>query len=267
MNDWFKELNDLLEVAISYEFDEASQGTSSPATIRFTVTNSADPREPGGRTEVRFDRVALRVGLPSAMESIEVGVLRPGESNTVDFQCKVSELPDIEYDVSGDISTQALFHIEQVKGSRLPGESANLSPQAYLGMFRDMDVHRWLNSTIKEFPLPGANTTLAQLSELASPLNDSIMQIQGTQERLTRILQFISRGSLQDRDALNRHRNAVATYLTETTRRISEVRQSLDSSDVRQIASVVRQVTEHLERAAAQVDSATVELTERFAPS
>ena len=267
MNDWFKEFNELLTVAVSYEFDGALQDTSSPATIRFTVTNSADPPEPGGRTEIRSERVYIRVGLPSNMESIDVGGLRPQESTTVEYQCQVSQLPDIEYDVSGDISTQALFHLEQVKGNRLPGDTANLSPQAYLQMLKDIDIHRWLNSTFKEFPIPSADTTPAQVSELEARLNDAITQIRSVQDRLFRFLRFISRGSLQDRDALNRHRTGVETYFTETIQQIAEVRRFLSSSDPRQISDALQQAIERLERESTRIDQATDELAARFAPS
>ena len=154
MNDWFKELNELLKVAVSYEFDGVSQDSSLPATIRFAVTNSAGPPQPGGRTEIRFDRVSVRVGLPTNMESIEVGMLRPGDSTTVEYQCQVSELPDIEYGVSGDISTQPLFHVETVKGNRLPGRFSQSVTSGILG-----DVQRYGRSQVAELDDQGVPVT------------------------------------------------------------------------------------------------------------
>ena len=247
MNDWFKELNELLKVAVSYEFDGASQDSSLPATIRFAVTNSAGPPQPGGRTEIRFDRVSVRVGLPTNMESIEVGMLRPGDSTTVEYQCQVSELPDIEYGVSGDISTQPLFHVETVKGNRLPGDSVNLSPQAYLGMFNDMDVHRWLNSTIREFPLPRPETTLSQLTELGQSLNKNITEIRQSLERLQRFSGFVSRENRQAWEAVNNHLNSVEQYLNDTVRGIGSLRQAVSSPGATQIASAVEHESDRLE--------------------
>jgi hypothetical protein len=266
MNAWIKGLYEELEVAISYEFDRASQDTASSATIRFTVTNSASPAQPGRSTEVRFDRVCLRVGLPSEMQTIEVGVLRPQDSTTVEYHCQISELPDVEYDVSGDISTQTLFHVASVEGNRLPGDSANLPPQTYMRMFKDMNVHQWLNSTIRDFPLPDPDTTLAQLSDLATPLNDAIIQIRTAKERLTRVLQFISQSNQQDRDALASHQNAVDAYLTETVQQVSKIRQTLGSSNVIQIASAIEHETERLERSARQMDQATEDLAKQIGP-
>ena len=267
MQDWFRELNTYLTVAVDYEHHTSRPDLNETVTVRFTVTNSASPPQPGSTTEVRFDRVLVRVGLPSGMESIEVGVLRPGDLTTVEYQCQVSELPDIEYDVSGDISTQALFHVEPIKGNRLPGGREGLSPRVYFQLIKDVNVHQWLNSTIKGFPLPGADTTLAQLSELATPLNDAIMQIRSALERLTRLSQYVSRRNQQDLEALNGYRREVEKYLTETDRRIGEIRQTLASSDVSQIARAVQGATDRLEREAAQVDKATDEMTARFASS
>ena len=74
---------------------------------------------------------------------------------------------------------------------------------AYLQMFEDLAVHQWLESTIREFPIPGPETTLGEMARNAEPLNQAITAIQYTEQPLGRIDGFV--GGHQDRERVSHH--------------------------------------------------------------
>ena len=264
MHDWFRELNTYLTVAVDYEHHASRPDLNQTVTVRFTVTNSASPPQPGGATEIRFDDVSLNVGISPEMQRIDIGTLGPQESSVATLEAELADLSEIKYDVSGDISTEAFFRITPIESAPLPGEPANLPPRAYLRIFEDINVHRWLNSTIKEFPLPGPDTTLSQLTALAASLDETIADIRHTGDRLQRFSGFVSRENREAREAVSQHRNHVDVYLRETVQGIASLKQAISSSDVRQIESAVEHESERLEQSAGQMDRATEELGEQI---
>ena len=137
MHDWFRELNRFLTVAVDYEHPTSRPDLNQTVTVRFTVTNSASPPRPGRTPEVRFDRVALKVGIPPETQQIDIGTLGPQESSVGTFEANLADLSEIKYGVSGDISPEAFFRITPTASSPLPGDPAKLSPQACLRIFKE----------------------------------------------------------------------------------------------------------------------------------
>lgn len=120
-----------------------------------------------------------------------------------------------------------------------------------------MDVHRWLNITLRDFPIPGPDTTMSDIKSMIESLNQPIEEIRDAQERLKRIATFVDDVNRQTREALVQHGNLVHSYLEDVRRGISEIRQSLGSPDSQRLSALLEQIVANLDSLAARMDEAT----------
>ena len=143
------------------------------------------------------------------------------------------------------------------KRGRFPSSGVALSLASYVYLFNDMDVHRWLNNTLRAMPIPGPETTMSDIQSMIDSLNQPIEEIRDAQERLNRITTFVDDVNGQTREALVQHGNLVHPYLEEVRRDISEIRQSLGSPDSQRLSALLAQIVANLDTQAARVDEAT----------
>lgn len=251
MIELWRSLRDQLKVEVQYEVHEASD---PPVSIHFTITNAAHG-EISDSPRILFENVLLRVGVPPDFHLHEVGSLAPEESASYEHRCRYSDLPEVKYDIEGTVSPEEFFRVR--RASSLPNAHPQLTSVAYLQVFNEMMIHGWLDSTIKLFPVPGADTTLGEMQSLAGSLDKPASEVRDAQSRLSRLSAFVRR---QDREAVSSHTNIVESYLRSTTQGMGQLRQLLNSANTRQISSTVAQLIDSLEKEARTVNQATEEL-------
>lgn len=247
-------LRDQLKVQVRYEVQETSD---PPVSIHFTITNARS--ESSDSPRILFEKVVLRVGVPPDFHLHEVGSLAPEESASYEHHCAYSDLPDLEYEIEGSVSPEEFFRVR--RASSLPNDPPQLTLVAYLQVFNEMMIHGWLDSTIKLFPVPGADTTLGEMQSLAGSLDKTASEVRDAQSRLGRLSAFIRR---QDREAVSQHMNIVESYLQSTTQGMGQLRQLLNSANTRQISGTVVRLIDSLVKEAGTVNQATEKLMDQF---
>lgn len=167
MMDMWRSLRDYLNVEIETDTRRIDD-KDAPITVTFTVTNSAG--SPAVDTpKIVFEDVVLTVRSPAGSHEIELGILDPEQSAIHDMEMSFTAMMDMEYDVNGTVSPTAFMGVRRT--GRVSNDAVSITIPAYLQMFEALAVHQWLETTIREFPLPGPETTLAELARLGEPLN------------------------------------------------------------------------------------------------
>jgi len=107
LSELWKELKDRLRVG--YETTFLGDGANEPTVrVSFSVTNISGPMGPD-QPEITFEQVVLKVGTPPKWQSYDLGTLASQQSVTCIHQCPLAELPDLEYDLGGNINPQEFF--------------------------------------------------------------------------------------------------------------------------------------------------------------
>ena len=179
MIDLWKSLKDQLKVEIGVNVREVSD-KNSPVEVSFTVTNGASPSSVD-HPEILFENLVLTICIPRGSHDVEVGSLSAQDSVTHTEEIPYSELIDMDYNLEGTVSPNAFLRIRKA-GTH--GNTVGMTIHAYLQLFTELSIHRWLDSTIKSFPVPGPETTLGELSELGNPLREAVLEIWDTERRL-----------------------------------------------------------------------------------
>ena len=253
MTELWKELQGYLSLAFDAEIVEKA-GEEPDAVVKFSVSNTASPPQQG-RPEIVFENVVLKVGVSPDWHETALGTIQPGESIVHEHRCTLSALPDLEFDITSTISPEAFFSSN--KRGRFPGSGVALSLASYIYLFNDMDVHRWLNSTLRHFPIPGPDTTMSEVQSMIESLNQPIEETRDAQDRLKRIATFVDSSNRLSREALVEHGNLVHPYLMEVQKGIGQIRQSLGSPDGQRLSALLEQIVVNLDSLAARVDEAT----------
>ena len=262
--DMWRTLRDYLKVEIETDTHEVND-KDAPVTVKFTVTNSTGPPKID-TPEIVFEDVVLTVRTSAGSQEIALGSFDPEQSATHDMEMPFTALMDMEYDVNGTVSPTAFMGVRRT--GRVSNDAVSITIPAYLQMFEDMAVHQWLESTVREFPVPGADTTLGELSRLGEPLGQAIMEIRDTEARIQKIAGLVER---RQRERIARLQTIVGEYLRETSQGISQIAQELRSTDQRKlrgtIASVTTRLAREAERVEEEVDALAIAVGVRQAPT
>ena len=127
----------------------------------------------------------------------------------------------------------------------------------YLQLLATMEIHQWLTSTIKSPPVPGPDTTLAELDSLGGSLSEAVSDIRETQARIGRLSAFVR--SPDSEDALQ-HSRLVDAYLESTIKAIGRISQSISTHDPREVSRTLSRVVPRLEKQAGEVAEGTDDL-------
>lgn len=257
VTDVWRQLWSYLEVRIDTTVD-TSLGTEKPVVMNLVVTNTS-PRD-SSWPDIVYKDVTLKVGKSPSLEAKNLGSLSRGESATFEYRCSYPDSPDVKHEMTATISPEDVFRVRLGPGHPNLGQRFPLI--AYVQMFNHANIHKWLNSTIKGFPVPGPDTTLAQIDALRRPVNQAFVEIDEPLSRLSRISDLVND---QYRELVGTHRKSAENYLTGVKHTLSELTRAL-SSDPRSIARTVEGVLEHsirrLENQATEVEKATINLSQ-----
>jgi len=252
--DLWKSFTEQLKVELGVNIEEVSD-KDSVVEVTFTVTNEASPPA-ADHPEILFEKLVLTLDTPRDSHDIELGSLSPQDSVTHTVEMPYSDLIDMKYELAGTVSPTAFLRVRKTGAH---GGKVSMTVDTYLQLLDELSIHRWLDAVIKSFPVPGPETTLGELSDLAGPLRDAISEIRDTECRLQRLAELATRG--RQREIVSTHRGLVEQYLTETIQGVAKIDQTLRSSNPMEVSRTVATVTKRLDREAAKVTEATKKLS------
>ena len=242
-----KNLESYLRVTL--EISENMSQTISPITIAFNVKNEAE------YANVVFDEVQLLVGIPPNVHVEKKTNLAKGESFTYAYQCTYGEFTKIVYSVGGKVNPSLLLQIGQ-EGRKIPTKR-QLSIKAYLEVLDELNIHKWLNDTLKTLPIPGPNTTLSTIKVQREKLGQAMAEISQAEHQLEDISKFVTKA-----EKVILHRKLVNDYLKRTQQGCGNLQQELGKSDTRSVINLLDSIVSRLEKEASLVDQATDRLSE-----
>ena len=244
--DMWRTLRDYLKVDIAANTRGVSD-KDTPVTVTFRVTNSAGL--PAVDTpEIVFEDVVLTVRTPTGSREIELGSLEPAESATHETKMTFTELIEMEYDARGRVSPRAFMGVHQA--GRPSGQVVLIAIPVYLQMLEDLAVHQWLES-VREFPLPGPDTTLGELARLGEPLDQALKEIREAGARIQKISGLVER---RQRDGITRLQKILTDYLRRTSQGIAQIAQEVRSADQQKLRGTIATIATRLAREAERVD-------------
>lgn len=163
MMELWKELKGRLKV--EYQTSFVGDGAGGPTVaVVFSVTNVSGPPT-HDEPDIVFEHVVLRVGVPPRWQSYELGTLVGQQTERRGYQCSLAELPDLEYDVVGEINPKAFFRT--VWHSQVRALRATFPASAYLSMLEHLQLHRWRDVLLPSLSAPTSRTTLEDLNQVA----------------------------------------------------------------------------------------------------
>jgi hypothetical protein len=252
MTEFWNELHGNLKLGF-----DSSMSTELDAVARFSVSNTAHAPQ-SDWPEIVFENVVLTVGVPPDRHEIFLGSLKPEEAVVHEHRCTLSDLPDLEYSLTAAISSEAFFR--RIQRGRFPGSGANLSKESYVRLFKEIDVHRWLNATLRNFSIPGPSSTLLDIQNLIQSLSQHQDEIREAGERLRRIATFLDSGDRISREFVTQHGNVVHPYLREVQTAITQLIQALGTPNSQKLSALLERMVANLDSQAVRVEEATEDL-------
>ncbi len=249
----WEDLNENLIVEVE-TYDDNSSGSDLPLVTKFNVTNGAPKSD--SIPEIFFEEVVLTVGVPPDLYVEKHTNLASGESFTYEHRSRYSELGRIVFSVDGAVSPSHLLRVKRA-ARNIPSRVARLSVASYIEVLKDINIHRWLKDIIETMPIPGPDTTQAEIEAEQKELSNAMQEIRNTKGQLDNIYSFIVRQTDTDKTKVSQHRKLVEDYLQRTDKECSELRKMLDVLNSKTLNANRDNIVARLSEEASQVDRAT----------
>ncbi len=214
--------------------------------------------------EIIFEEVQFKFGIPPQWYVKKIASLARGQSITFEHHCNFSGITKMQYQVEGKLSPRS-FSL-QIETSPLK-MSLSLPVQtmpSYFKLLNLVGIHKWLENLIKTMPIPGPNTTLAEIETQQKTLSGAISEIRETETLLSVRTTATNEVVGQPREEFLRYRQLLLEYLHQTEQGCGHLQQALQAPDARNIEGVRRNIVEHLSKQATAVDIATADLKKFF---
>ena len=249
----WEDLSDNLLVSVN-TYEDNSSGSDSPLITEFTITNGAPNSD--DRPDIFFEEVVLTVGVPPNLHVEKHTDLASGESFTYEHRSRYSDLGKIVFSVDGTVSPSHLLRVKRSARS-IPHRVASLSIASYVKILKDINIHKWLEDIIVTMPIPGPDTTEAEIEAQKDRFTDVAKEISDTKVQLQNMNGFIIRHSDTDRRNMSEHERLVDKYLTHTVQALGELTKMLDVLNAKTISTNRDNIVASLSQNASQVDQAT----------
>ena len=251
-----------LKVSVNQTLSEDVSNIELPLVIQFTVSNGA----PIGLNmpEIIFEEVQFKFGIPPEWYVKKIASLARGQSITFEHHCSFSDVTKMQYQVEGKLSPRS-FSL-QIENSPLK-MSLSLPAQtmpSYFKLLNLVGIHKWLENVIKTMPIPGPNTTLAEIETQQKTLGGAISEISETETLLSVRTTATNEVAGEPRERFLRYRQLLHAYLQQTEQECGRLEQALRAPDARNIEGVRRNIVERLSKKATEVDLATADLKKFF---
>jgi len=249
----WEDLNENLIVEVE-TYEDNSSGSDLPLVTKFSVTNGAPKSD--SIPEIFFEEVVLTVGVPPDLHVEKHTNLSSGESFTYEHRSRYSDLGRIVFSVDGTVSPSHLLRVKRA-ARNIPSRVASLSIASYTKVLKDINIHKWLKDIIVAMPIPGPDTTQAEIEAQQDRFRDAAKEISDTKEQLQNMYGFIIRHTDTDKRKVSQHGRLVEEYLTHTAQACSELRKMLDVLNSKTLNANRDNIIARLSEEASQVDRAT----------
>ncbi len=253
----WEDLNNYLVVDVEVNQDEVPN-TKLPAIIKFTVTNTGQANEV--RPEIIFEQVQLIVSVPPDSWVEHAENLAGGQSFTYEYHCTYDAIMQVQWTIEGKVSPTALLHFRR-KPSMI-NKNSQFPVKAYFDFLEQMDIHQWLNGTVKSLVTPGPDTTLGEMKEKADTLSRTISEIRNSAQRFKEFLGHVD--IKKYRDDLLSHQKRVQDYLNVTDRNIGELMQIFRENRIEHFNKTRDKIVKELTTRIGDLEEATEALAVRL---
>jgi len=250
------EISKFLRVDISISQDLVPNA-KYPAIIKFVVTNTFEHEE--FQTDVLFEEVQLKVGMPPNWHVEKVENFSIGQSFSYEHHCNYDEIMKVQWALEGRVSPALLltFHVRPSNLNR----NRQLPVKAYFDFLEHMNIHKWLEQ-IKSFSAPTQDTTLADMKSKERALNALTSELMNSKQQLQDFLGLIDYD--RARDDILQYRKAVEEYLTGTQREIGDLIQRLTNHDTQGFGKTRDRIVTKLSDRASTLDKFTEDLGQKL---
>ena len=146
------------------------------------------------------------------------------------------DVPELEYDIEGKISPEALFTVRR-SGTKLPMDKLQLPVEAYVRAFQESGVLGWADSFNGSFVAPGLDTTLAQIDSLVQQIHERRLNLMQAKERLQAVSAVVDR---RHRDRVLTFGKSVEAYVQQANKMTTTLVSQLKSQPVRSVDAFVQ---------------------------
>jgi hypothetical protein len=245
-------INNFLKVDTDMSQDQPPNA-KYPAIIKFTVTNTYKHQE--FETDIVFEEVQLKVGVPPDWHIEKVANLTGGQSFNYEHHCNYDEIMKVKWAIEGRLSPAVLLTFYR---SPNPVNRNNQLPiKAYFDFLAQMNIHKWLGQ-IRTFSAPNQNTTLAEMKSKEGMLSAIISELSNSGQQLQEFSGLVNTDLY--RDDINRHKTAVVEYLNRTQREIGELSQWLRNHNGEGFENARDNIVAKLTVKASELEKVTKEL-------
>ena len=229
-----------------------------PVMIRFLVTNTAQTQE--DQPEIIFEEVQLKVGMPPEWHVETVKNLEGGQSFSYDHPCAYDAIMKLQWSIEGKISPTVLMQFRRKPKSITRNQQ--LPIKAYFEFLSQMNIHEWLEGTIRSINAPGPDTTLAEMKAKEDSLTNIVTWIRNSVQQLQDFSGLVDYKNY--RDDILQHRNRVQEYLNRADREIGDLIQVLRTHRIEGFDSSRDRIILKLTTQSNQLNEATTELAKKL---
>lgn len=253
----WEDLSNYLKVDTDISQDETPDA-KYPTVIRFLVTNTAQTQE--DLPEIIFEEAHLNVGVPPDWHVETAKNLAGGQSFSYEHHCTYDAIMKLQWFIEGRVSPAALLQFRGRPNGII--RSSQLSIKAYFDFFNQMNIHQWLEGTLKTLDAPGPDTTLAEMKAKEDSLRNIIGEIRTSAQQLQDFLGLVNYKNY--REDILKHRNLIQEYLNRTEREIADLIQILRTQRTDGFKKACDNTIAKLTNQGNELDKATTELAVRL---
>jgi DNA-nicking Smr family endonuclease len=252
----FGEIRDYVNRFLKVETDisqDQALNAKSQAVIKFTITNTNQHTE--FETDVVFEEILLKVGVPPHWHIEKAVDLYCGKSFSYEYYCNYDEIMKVQWAIEGRLSPAVLLTF--YKSPNHVTRNNQLPISVYFDFLTQMNIHQWLER-IKSFPAPNQNTTLAEMKSKEDILRIAINEMANTGQQIQDFLSLVKTDPY--REDIIKHKTAVVEYLNRTQREIGELSQRLRNQNEEDFAKLRDNAVAKLTLKTSDIDKVTEEL-------
>ncbi len=245
-HDFWEYLCSFLKISVEQTLSEDVSNIELPLVIQFTVSNSA----PIGLNmpEIIFEEVQFKFGIPPEWYVKKIASLARGQSITFEHHCNFSDVTEMQYQVEGKLSPRSFSLQIANSPAKMSLSLPTQTMPSYFKLLNLVGIHKWLENVIKTMPIPGPNTTLAEIETQQKTLNGAIHEIRETETLLSVQTTATNEVVGQPREKFLRYRQLLHEYLQLTVQECGQLQQALRAPDARNIEGVRRNIVERLSK-------------------
>ena len=157
------------------------------------------------------------------------------------------------------MSPAVLLHFRQ-RPSIVP-RMGKLPVKAYFDHLTSLNIHQWLEGTVKSMSVPGPGASLCEMKAEENSLNGIRSEIRDTAQQIQDFLGHVD--CKKHRDEIVRHKNMVEEYLKRTESGIADLLKIINTQSAEGFDGARNKIVTNLSKRAVELDKATNSLAKK----